>query len=166
MKNKKLTYFLIVIVFGVWGLIIYRVFSAVNSGTETEEPVVYKQQKRAFNDFTLRKDTARLLLNYRDPFGIDVREDTSFKVNKTSINQTAKVNLKPTINWSFISYSGYIRNPVSKKFVALLTINGQNVTLAEGEMKEKVKLLKNLRDSIKISYEGKTKFIAIKTSTL
>jgi hypothetical protein len=73
---------------------------------------------------------------------------------------------KPAMNWSFISYSGYIRNPASKKLIALVSINGQNLTLAEGETKNQVKLLKNLRDSIKISYEGKTKFIVIKSTAL
>jgi len=34
--------------------------------------------------------------------------------------------------------------------------------LSEGETKSQVKLLKNLRDSIKVIYEGKTKFISIK----
>jgi hypothetical protein len=76
------------------------------------------------------------------------------------------VPAKPAMNWSFISYAGYIRNPSSKKLIALVSINGQNITLAEGETKNQVKLMKNLRDSIKISYEGKTKFITIKTSAL
>ncbi|WP_426672085.1 hypothetical protein ACPPVU_12720 [Mucilaginibacter sp. McL0603] len=166
MKDKKLTYFLIAIVLSVWGMILYRVFNAVDSSSDTTEPIVYKQQKEAFNDFSIREDTAGLLLNYRDPFGIVARKDTLSTVSKTTFKQTARVMPRPTISWSFISYSGYIRNPVSKKFVALLTINGQNVTLTEGETKDKVKLLKNLRDSIKVSYEGKTKFITIKTSSL
>ena len=73
--------------------------------------------------------------------------------------------LKPAMNWSFISYSGYIRNPSTKKLIALVSINGQSTTLAEGESKNQVKLIKNLRDSIKISYGGKTKFIAIKSAS-
>jgi len=69
------------------------------------------------------------------------------------------------MNWSFITYSGYIRNPSTKKLVALVSINGQSLTLSEGEIKNQVKLVKNLRDSIKISYEGKTKFISIKPAS-
>lgn len=64
-------------------------------------------------------------------------------------------------NWGFIKYSGYIHNPDSKKLVTLLSINGQNVTLSDGETKAQVRLLKNMRDSIKISFEGKIKFITL-----
>jgi len=166
MKNKKLTYFLIAIVLGVWGLILYRIFDAVGDNDDTIAPVAVKQAKEAFNDFSLPKDTAKLLLNYRDPFGITKPKDTTARIRKAVSFKNTVVPTKPTMNWSFISYSGYIRNPSSKKLIALVSINGQNITLAEGETKSQVKLLKNLRDSIKISYGGKTKFIVIKTTAL
>ena len=166
MKNKKLTYFLIAIVLGVWGLILYRIFDAVSDNDDTAAPVAVKQVKEAFNDYSLPKDTTKLLLNYRDPFGIAKPKDTAVRVSKATSLKSTVATAKPAMNWSFISYSGYIRNPASKKLIALVSINGQNVTLAEGETKNQVKLLKNLRDSIKISYEGKTKFIVIKTTAL
>ncbi len=74
--------------------------------------------------------------------------------------------VKPAINWSFIKYSGYILNPASKKLIALVSINGKNETLSEGDTKDNVHLIKNMRDSIKISFNGKTKFIPIKSATL
>jgi hypothetical protein len=166
MKNKNLTYFLIAIVAGVWGLILYRVFDAVSATDDTPAPVAVKQEKEAYNDFSIPKDTTKLLLNYRDPFGITKPKDTTAKISRAIAHQTIKISPKPTMNWSFITYSGYIRNPASKKLVALVSVNGQNITLAEGETKSQVKLIKNLRDSIKISYKGKTKFIAIKTVAL
>jgi len=166
MKSKKLTYFLIAIVLGVWGLILYRIFDAVGDNDDAVATVAVKQQKEAFNDFILPKDTVKLLLNYRDPFGITKPRDTTVRVSKTISLKSTAAPAKPAMNWSFISYSGYIRNPSSKKLIALVSINGQNVTLAEGETKSQVKLLKNLRDSIKISYGGKTKFIVIKTTAL
>ena len=70
------------------------------------------------------------------------------------------------MDWGFIQYSGYIRNPGSKKLVAIMTVNGKNVMMAEGETTDQVKLLKNLRDSIKISFKGKTKFIVMHTGNL
>jgi hypothetical protein len=166
MKNKKLTYFLIVIVAGVWGLILYRIFDTVSTGDDTPTPATVKQEKEAFNDYSIPQDTAKLLLNYRDPFGITKPKDTTLKVSKAAVHQTIKINVKPAINWSFITYSGYIRNPASKRLIALVSIGGQNTTMAEGETKNQVKLIRNLRDSIKISYQGKTKFIAIKTAAL
>jgi hypothetical protein len=166
MKNKKLTYFLIAIVLGVWGLILYRIFDAVGATDDAPMPVATKQGKEVFNDFSIPKDTAKLLLNYRDPFGITKPKDTTIKISGEISRKNISTTPKPVMNWSFISYSGYVRNPTSKKLIALVSINGQNITLAEGETKNQVKLLKNLRDSIKISYEGKTKFIVIKSAAL
>ena len=150
----------------VWGLILYRVFDAVSSSDDRPVQAVVKQEKEAYNDYSLPNDTIRLLLNYRDPFGITKAKDTIAKKSKVISHRNIAIVPKPTMNWSFITYSGYIRNPSSKKLIALVSINGQNLTLAEGEIKSQVKLLKNLGDSIKISYEGKIKFIVIKSAAL
>lgn len=163
MKNKKLTYLLIVAVAGVWGILLYRVFAAVKSNDDDQPVTAVAPVKEAFNDFSIPKDTAKLLLNYRDPFGLTKPKDTAAVLNR-AVNVIHKPAIAdPVINWSFITYSGYIRNPVSKRLVALVSINGQSLTLAEGEIRNHVKLLKNLRDSIKISYQGKVKYIAIKS---
>ena len=164
MKNKKLTYFLIAIVVGLWGLIIYRIIGAISADDEGLSPVSAPSVKEAYNDFSLPKDTAKLQLNYRDPFGITKQKDTvTLKTSRPLSPKTLTMPVKPAMNWSFITYSGYIRNPSTKKLIALVNINGQSTTLSEGESKNQVKLIKNLRDSIKISYEGKTKFIPIKS---
>lgn len=165
MKNKKVTYLLITVVVGVWGLILYRLFDAVGQGDDAPPAVTARQVKEQYNDFSLIKDTAKLKLNYRDPFGISKPKDTMSKPVVVHL-KPIKNTVTPAINWSFISYAGYVRNPASKKLVTLLLINGKNVTLSEGETREQVKLLRNLRDSIKISYQGKTKFITLKSTTL
>ncbi|BAU54903.1 hypothetical protein [Mucilaginibacter gotjawali] len=165
MKNKKLTYVLGLVVLVVWGMIIYRVFNGLNSDDDSVPVVSLKTAKEAFNDFSIPKDTTHLLLNYRDPFGIVKQKDT----DKVGVRRVAErkipVQVKP-MDWGFIRYSGYMLNPTTKKLIALVNINGQNITLAEGQTKNDLKLIKNLRDSIKISYAGKTKFIAIKSSAL
>jgi len=157
---------LIVAVVGVWSMILYRIFAAVGNNDDTAAIPTLKPQKEAYNDFTIPKDTTKLLLNYRDPFGLVKQKDTAMSIVKISKHLNTQVIAKPGINWSFITYSGYIRNPASKKLVALVSINGQNITLTEGETKDQVKLIKNLRDSIKVSYQGKTKFIVIKSTAL
>ena len=157
---------MIVVVVGVWGMILYRIFAAVGNNDDTSAVPTITPKKEAYNDFTMPKDTTKLLLNYRDPFGLTKQIDTSKKSIKISKHSSIGLTIKPGINWSFITYSGYIRNPSSKRLVTLVNINGQNLTLTEGETKNQVKLLKNLKDSIKVSYQGKTKFIAIKSATL
>lgn len=168
MKNKKLTYFLIAVVAGLWGLIIFRVVGALNTDDDNSLPAPASQAREIYNDFSLPKDTTKLSLNYRDPFGLVKEKDTTSSKPAKSFppkNALIPTVLKPAINWSFITYSGYIRNPSTKKLIALVSINGQSTTLSEGESKNQVKLIKNLRDSIKISYAGKIKFIAIKPVT-
>ncbi len=166
MKNKTTLYILGLAVALIWGLVIYRVFAAVK-GDDDYQPVSPKAAKETFDDFSPLKDTAVLQLNYRDPFGLIKPKDTAKAVIRNSgINMNGShVNITPRINWEFIRYSGFIRNPVSKKLIALVTINGHEVMLNEGETADNVRLIKNLGDSIRISYTGKTKFIRLKPAS-
>jgi len=166
MKNKKLTYFLGLVVLAVWGIILYRVFDAYggNDGSIPVTPI--KTIKEAYNDYMIPKDTTHLLLNYRDPFGLAKTKDTADLTINNHHKNMMPIPTKPAVNWSFIQYSGYIRNPGSKKLIALVTINGKNETLSEGEMKGQVRLIKNLRDSIKVSFNGQTKYLPIKSAAL
>lgn len=160
MKNKKLTYVLILAVLVVWGLIVYRVVSGLRSDSDNLPVATAPIKKEPYNDYSIPKDTTRLLLNYRDPFGLAKQKDTS-KTLPGHDRKVAGTVLKPVFNWGFIKYFGYMRNPGSKKLVAIFNINGKNVNMAEGETIDKVKLIKNMGDSVKVSCDGKTKFIAI-----
>jgi hypothetical protein len=164
MKNKTLTYVLGVAVAIIWGLIIYRVVTGLRANDDSDVNIAVNTVKEPYNDYSIPKDTTRLLLNYRDPFGLVKPKDT-IKVIPV-VSHKATIIPKPSINWSFIKYSGYIRNPKSKKLIAILTINGRNVLLAEGEADDNVKLLKNLRDSIRISFNGKIKYISMHSGQL
>lgn len=149
------------IVLVVWGMIIYRVFEAMGGSDDNNISTATKPVKEAFNDFSIPKDTTHLMLNYRDPFGLTKQKDTTRQITRRSTERKTIAVVKP-MDWSFIRYSGYMLNPGTKKLIALVSINGQNTTLAEGQTQYQVKLIKNLRDSIKISFQGKTKFIGIK----
>jgi hypothetical protein len=158
MKNKKLTYVLGLAVLVVWGLIIYRVVAAAG-GDDGDVPVAAAPvKKEPYNDYAVPKDTTHLLLNYRDPFGLVKQKDT-VKMSLAHNHKIAGTALKPAFNWGFIKYSGYVRNPGSKKLLAILTINGRSVNMTEGETIDKVKLLRNMGDSVKVSCDGHTKFI-------
>jgi hypothetical protein len=164
-KNKKMTYLLGFVVLVVWGMIIYRVFNAMGDNDDGLPVASLKATKEAYNDFSIPKDTTHLLLNYRDPFGLVKQKDTDRVVFRAAVNRKMLMPVK-AMDWGFIKYSGYMLNPGTKKLIALVSINGQNITLSEGQTRNDVKLLKNMRDSIKISYAGKIKFIAIKSSAL
>ena len=164
MKNKKVTYLLGLVVAIVWGIIIYRIFDAA-AGNDDALHTALQVKKEAYNDYAIAKDTTHLLLNYRDPFGLTKQKDTVAPVKRTNY-KTAIIAPKPVMNWGFIQYSGYIRNPSNKKLITLVSINGRSEMLVEGQVKDNVKLIKNLRDSIKISYNGKIKFIPIRPAAL
>jgi hypothetical protein len=168
MKNKKMTYLLGFVVAIVWGIIIYRVFAAAGGSDDDVVPALSNiSKKESYNDFTIPKDTTHLLLNYRDPFGLVKQKDTTAISAKRNVHANMiPIPVKPAFYWGFVQYSGYVRNPDSKKLITLISINGKNEMLTEGEMKNQVKLIKNLGDSIMISFNGKTKFITMKHAAL
>ena len=161
MKNKKLTYFLGFAVLVVWGLIIYRIIGSMDTGGDSAASTPLLTKKEPFNDYTVPKDTTRLMLNYRDPFGLVPFKDTV----KAAPGRRTAHNIRPVaaapMNWGFIRYSGYIRNPGSRQLIALFQINGKSADMKEGDVVDKVKLIKNMQDSVKVLFNGKTKFITI-----
>jgi len=161
MKNKKLNYFLGISALIIWGLLIYRIIGSINPGDNTTIIAPALRKKEPFNDYAVPKDTTRLILNYRDPFGLVKFKDTIKDIPRERTRRWAKMTATPAINWGFIKYSGYIRNPGSKQLIALFQINGKSANMREGDVVDKVKLLKNMQDSVKVLFNGKTKFITI-----
>jgi hypothetical protein len=166
MKSKPLTYLLIVSVAAVWGIIFYRIFSASGEEGLPFKPLVQSRlTDESLEDYTL-KDTFTLLLNYRDPF---LSKSSEPAAPALSSNTPAVVNStfaelkpqKPPVNWEGVKYTGFISNAAGKRLVALMTIQGKEYMLAEGQSASGVKLLKNMKDSVKVSYQDKIKNIRI-----
>lgn len=162
-KNKKLTWFLICAVALVWGVILYRLFF-----NNAEEDYVLKSPSVAakhepYDQYVLKEDTFKLALNYKDPFlgGITSESAESKIVDPVlkQVNFVPPAPPKPTVDWSIIKYSGYIINPVTKKMVAIVMVNGKERMLAEGEHFEGMQLLKNKKDSVLVSWKDKQKYI-------
>lgn len=179
MKNKASVYFLGFVVAVVWGLIIYRIVAALNK--DDDMPVTsgatISSPKEPLNDYEPIKDTVSLKLNYRDPFAMAkpiLKKDTVQIPVKQLLGNTTRLSTmrhssngmsKPAMNWSFVRYSGYIKNPHTKKLFALMIVNGKSALLSEGESAGGVKLLKNLKDSIKVSYQQQTHYIPTSNDT-
>lgn len=162
MKNKGLTYILVLAVLAVWGMIIYRIYVTVNADDDHPLQNAITLKKEVFNDYAIPKDTTKLLLNYRDPFAVQKPEEKEVFSDKPATPKIAiHPQVKPPVNWNLIKYSGYIHNPGSKKLIAMMTINGKELMMIEGETADQVKLIRNLKDSVKVSYQGATKFIVL-----
>ena len=164
MKNKATTYFLGFVVIIVWGVIIYKIFAAGIDNTGDAPLINQPIKKEAYNDFSIPKDTTHLLLNYDDPFGIDIKKDTEIVKAKKIENAVPMAMPAAPFNWGFVQYVGFVKNPASKKLLTLLSINGKNEIFNEGETKSQVKLIKNLGDSVKISFNKKMKILPLKPS--
>ncbi len=165
MKSKKFTYVLMVCVAAVWGIIFYRIFVAV---AEEDTPIMAGPVAKTpyFKMVNHEEDPVSLDLNYRNPFS---GAATGFVEEK--IVPAVRVNVpasppsfmpKPQVNWSGIIYSGYISNPSTKQKLAILSINGKEAMLAEGQSANGLKLLKHAGDSVRVLYQGETKYIRIK----
>jgi len=160
-----MTYFLSFLVLLVWGLIIYRIFKATGSDEDPLPIAARTESKEALTDYTVPKDTSHLLLNYRDPFSVQKAEPVEIPIDKLISKNVKPVIQKPPVNWSGIRYAGFIHNPGSKKLIAMIDINGRELMLSEGETGDQVKLIKNLKDSVKLTYQGATKFITLNTKS-
>ncbi len=159
--KKSLNYILIAAVILVWALIITKVVDAFDSG---DEPVILKQQvkREVYNDFALPKDTLSLLLNYRDPFGLTTAKDS---VTVNPVKKSLKIMPAPRrANLSFIQYSGYIKNPGSNKLLAMMKIKNQEIIMSEGQTAEGIKLIRNMKDSLHIKFNGELRFIRLNAS--
>lgn len=160
-KNKKLTYFLICAVAGVWGIILYRVF--FNDPTEdyTVRNAAPASLQEPYDQYVLKEDTFSLTLNYRDPFLGGAPPIVEVKSDGALIEQVSFVPPapEPMVDWGLIKYSGYIFNPVTNKTVCIITINGIERMLSEGESFEGARLLKNKKDSVLVSWNGQKKYI-------
>lgn len=156
MKNKALTYVLLLVV----GLIWYQVFHRVSDNffaenTEIPEPISANQ-----GDFSMERDTFSLQANYRDPFveerGVTPIEQAPVRV--TPPPQPRPVKVKPA--WPPITYFGQVRKTESKNPLAILKVDGMQLMLRKGDEVFNDIFLKEIwRDSIQLTMKKEKKTI-------
>ena len=157
MKNKSLTYLLLAGVMCIWGIVFYRIYSSVSK--EETSTVLFKSTGPAA---AVQEAAGEFILNgnYRDPF-LGTMQNTALPRPKKKIASAKPKVPEIPIDWSFIGYSGAVYNKIAKRKVTLMTVRGQSFMVNETEKAGDVTLLKNFGDSIKISYQGKVKFIRL-----
>lgn len=168
-KGKTFTYVLIICVAAVWGLIIYRVYAGMSEEDDVT-PIVSTPKVPFFKMVDHQQDAVELDLNYRDPFlasaGYETVQEQKSNLPSALVPQQIQSNRsampKPQVNWSTVQYTGFVNNPDTKSKMALVAINGNSALLREGQSAHGLKLLKNLGDSLKVQFQGETKFIKIK----
>ncbi len=165
MKNKKLLFLLIPATLLLWGMILYKIFSAVSGGDnnigqnqEVVTPIDSNEQ--------LLTDTFSIHPTNRDPFLGKMNKTISTHTGGSSSPKTVitpKSTLAPpSINSTFpkIIYGGLIKNKQSNKQLVLIQINGQSNIMKIGEIFNEVELTKVFRDSIEVKFRKEKRFIA------
>lgn len=108
------------------------------------------------------KDQVILEMSYADPFALANSEPEPIVKSAAPVLPSAPIPIKTQVNWTGIIYSGQIYNPTEKKHVAIISVNGKEVMLSEGERSNGLKFIKRVGDSIKVEYQNATKFLSIK----
>lgn len=154
MKNKKNIYILLPIVLGIWGMVIYRLFSFSNPDTN----IPATASNFTFKPIEVKaRDTFSIDVNYRDPF---LGKMYSNDVQKKNTSHVPKVK-KDTLIWPNIIYKGLVSDSKEKKKVFLVSINGQTYFMNEKTTEQEVTLKKGDRNTIEVLYKGKKNKIGI-----
>lgn len=162
MKNRKLTYFLIVAVLLVWGFALYQIVGALWKGEE--ESFLQTDDVRE-GTFHSHDEHFAIKANYRDPFLGKVTLANHSGLSKMSPVKTVKqavVQQKlrlPQFDMSFVTYIGKIKNQKTGKEVALVSIHGNQYFLSDGAMVDSVTLVKSYKDSIEVRFRKNRFFI-------
>ncbi len=134
MKNKLLTYLLLVLVIVVWGLIFVRLFGSKNEEQKIQKGNMIKNSI----DSSILNTKYTLRFNYADPF----------LGQKNSISQVRKpkkfieVKDQPKPEPIEVQYLGMISNKKQKSVLALIRLNGQEYYLSLGETMNGLELIK------------------------
>ncbi|MCE3297033.1 MAG: hypothetical protein K0R65_2747 [Crocinitomicaceae bacterium] len=157
MKNKGLTYLMLIVVGVIW----YQVFFRIKSNLEADAGPPSNGNSFALSDLRIKRDTFQLAANYRDPFGGKMsavsRPDTVPRIRKT-VEPRQKV-YPVEQSWVKIRYYGLIRKTDSKNPLALLNIDNEQFFLRKGDdVFDGYKIQAIYRDSVLISYGKKSKY--------
>jgi hypothetical protein len=151
MKNKLTAKFLLPVVLGIWGLIGWKVYAAINGSDEavkSSEPVITKTAKSNL------PDSLALSLDYRDPFLSKTEQKRSPGTVYPVIhpgNTTKPEQPKPaTASWPKINYSGLVKHDA--KTVGFLNVNGTSYFVQPGIIAGEVKVINVWKDSVQVEW--------------
>jgi hypothetical protein len=148
-KNLK-TYLLLAIVLLIWGIIGFKVVSAISK--EPEVPMV-EARPTMLPRSIVKKDTFKLVADYRDPF-----LGTLPKSKKKPVKRT--VQKKPVAKRNII-YSGLVSQTGSGNTMFFVSIDGQQYIMSKSQEIDGVRLLKGNDKNITVRYDGRSETILL-----
>lgn len=157
MKNKGVTYALLVVVALIW----YNVFFRVKSNLFGEEAAFTPTATAVPSVASIHRDTFSLKANYRDPFsGVAAYVETPNPQPQEHVApQPVMVYEEP---WPQIVYYGQVKKTDSKTPLAILKIDGMQFYLRNGEsILDNYVIGKIYKDSVEVRHKKKRKVIKI-----
>ncbi|WP_345003831.1 hypothetical protein [Snuella lapsa] len=150
MKNKTKTYVLIVLVLCIWGIIGYRVLSAINPNA----PQIAQQNMEVqFTPNTIKEaDNFSVQTVERDPF-------LGTLYVKKEKKQVIQRPVTKSITWPDVIYHGSISTQHKQIKMFIVSINGLQQFVKPKQTIEGIKLLRGTSQSIVISYKGQRKTV-------
>lgn len=165
MKNKGLTFILLIVVGIVW----YKVFFRIKDNLTKDELIVQSTEKKSIHT-KFQKDTFQLAANYRDPFyakttALSQQEDVSMNiVSVQPITYQAPKPITPlpkSHKWPKMKYFGMMKSNPQKGNLAILSIDNTLFNLREGEVTyEGIELRKIYGDSVLLVHEKHAKILS------
>lgn len=155
MKNKTLTYVLLVVV----GLIWYQVFYRVSDNLFGEQELPPDPVQPGAAQFVMERDTFLLKADYRDPFVEDKKPVISMEEVPPMRQAPPPVKaVKPKTPWPGITYYGLVRRTSSQDPLAILKVDGLQLMLRRNEEMFNEYILKEIwRDSILVVFKKERK---------
>ena len=148
-KNNNKTYFLLVAVLIIWGLIAYQIISSLNP---TEVITTSQELDVSFNPKPMKKqDTFSITENNRDPF--------LGTIEKPKVTKPKTIKQQPTEIEIPISYSGLMVDKNTKEKIFFVHINNNQHLMNINDVIDDVKLLSGNENEVIISYKNKRKTI-------
>lgn len=150
MKGNRNIRILLPVVIVIWGLLIYKIVDAFNGGDTPQVHTVTAQFKTPTG---VQKDTFSLKPIESDPFlgTVYAKERT---LSQTTNTPRATKNETP---WPSIGYFGIVTDRNSPMSVYIVSINGQQFLLKQGDTLQKLKIIKGSEDKIFIRYGKETR---------
>lgn len=148
--NKKKTYALLILVFGVWGTIAYKVISAFSDDT----PEIVAPNLALNTDYKLEytKDTFSIQLIDRDPF--------LGTVYKPKIESKPMVKQQKKVLWKPVEYLGLIANGEDQIFI--VSVASKQSLFKKGQQLDSIKLIRGNKKQITLRYKHQNKTFKLK----
>ncbi|WP_293917970.1 MULTISPECIES: hypothetical protein [unclassified Sphingobacterium] len=162
MKNKALTYGLIIVVIALWGYIIYTIFASVSEDNTTAVIRASTIENETVNlNYYRIKDDVLLTLDYEDPMlrGMDIPQENIDAPAVTSTNPAPYFTPAPVLPQTKVDYLGYIENENGRNATAILAIQGKQHMANAGDQLQGVKVLQIKSTFVKVQVDGESKII-------